>query len=363
MKPVRVTLNGKFMSAHMTGVQRVAMEIVRECDRQLTQDPALKARIDLDIIAPKSAKTALKALELQSIKVRTAGFLGGNLWEQLELPWHVGRARLLNLCNLGPALCLNAVTMLHDAQVHAAPKSYSVPFRLWYRFIQPWLGHRSRRILSVSEYSRQDLIRYGIAPADKITVAYNGVDHVLRLEADSAICARLGVIKGGYVLGLANTQSHKNIKVLLEAFRDLPDLKLVLFGRATRDELQSLTDQPLTDNIIAAGAVSDEALKALMASALCLAFPSKTEGFGLPPLEAMLLGCPAVVAPCGALPEVCGDAALYADPDRPGDWVKQIASLRADPALRQAFSDKGHDKASHYNWARTARQILDLMAA
>ncbi|MDC7676462.1 glycosyltransferase family 4 protein [Asticcacaulis machinosus] len=363
MKPVRVTINGKFMSAHMTGVQRVAMEIVREFDRLISENPSLASSVTLELVAPKSAEPALTTLGLKAIKVRTAGRFGGNLWEQLELPWLAKGSRLLNLCNLGPALSLNAVTMLHDAQVHAAPQSYSVPFRLWYRFIQPWLGHRSRQVLAVSEYSKQDLIKYGVAPTEKITVAHNGVDHVLRLTADMSALDNLKIIPGEYVLALANIQSHKNIKVLLTAFADLPDLKLVLFGRADRAALQGLIEAPLTDNIIPAGPVSDESLSALMSQALCIAFPSRTEGFGLPPLEAMLLGCPAVAAPCGALPEVCGDAALYADPDSPADWVARIRSLKDDPALRQTYSNLGQAKAAHFTWARTARQILELLAS
>ena len=98
-----------------------------------------------------------------------------------------------------------------------------------------------------------------------------------------------------------------------------------------------------------------------MASALCFAMPSLTEGFGLPPLEAMALGCPAVVAPCGALPEVCGDAALYAAPDQPGQWQAAITSLAADPALRARLAGRGREHAQAMTWERAGDTLMDVL--
>jgi glycosyltransferase involved in cell wall biosynthesis len=102
-------------------------------------------------------------------------------------------------------------------------------------------------------------------------------------------------------------------------------------------------------------------LKSLMEHAAVFAFPSLTEGFGLPPLEAMHLGTPALIAPRGAMPEVCGDAALYAAPDRPAEWVAALARLLGDSSLRDALSQKGRLQAARYRWSDSARQYLDLM--
>jgi glycosyltransferase involved in cell wall biosynthesis len=98
-----------------------------------------------------------------------------------------------------------------------------------------------------------------------------------------------------------------------------------------------------------------------MEQAAVFAFPSLTEGFGLPPLEAMLLGTPALIAPCGAMPEVCGDAAVYAAPGSAADWVAALTRLLADRSVREALSDKGRVQAGRYRWADSARQYLELL--
>jgi len=94
---------------------------------------------------------------------------------------------------------------------------------------------------------------------------------------------------------------------------------------------------------------------------MCLAFPSTTEGFGLPPLEAMAVGCPAIVAPQGALPEVCGEAALYADADDADAWVEAIAALAENPGLRGRMRALGRVQAGRYRWAESARLLLDII--
>src|SRR5690606_15636035 len=121
-----------------------------------------------------------------------------------------------------------------DAQVYLTPDSYSPAFRAWYRLILPLLGKHSSRILTVSEYSKTQLVTFGVAAADKIVVIHNGCDQVLRIVPDREFVFRSGLKKGRFILGLANTQAHKNIQVLLKAFAtpELKDLTLVLFGTA-----------------------------------------------------------------------------------------------------------------------------------
>ena len=350
----QVVFNGKFLSAHMTGVHRVADELIVH----LAKHSADSGEV-YEILAPRDAR---RQLNPSPFKTRVSGFFTWQLWEQFDLP-HLARGRtLVSLCNLAPLVSTNAITMIHDAQVYLTPSSYSRLFRMWYLFALPMIGRRSKKILTVSNFSKKQLVRFGVASSDKIEVIHNGVDHILRVTADKSVVGRLGLEKRKYVCALSNTQTHKNIPMLIKAFSDerLKDTPLVLIGGAGKEAFEKL-GVPLSTNIIFAGRASDEELRALMENALCFAMPSKTEGFGLPPLESMLLGTPAVVAPEGALPEICGDGAIYADADDASAWGNVICDLKENPVLFARMSRNGVSQAKKYTWSGAAKKLASII--
>lgn len=355
-KPRRIIVNGKFLGADQTGVHRVATELVRSTHAIIAEDPDLSARFRIEVWAPRNGRARAEAL---GVPFRIVGPFTGIAWEQITLPSRAGGDPILSLCNVGPLAYRNGVTIFHDAQVYLTPASYSAGFRMWYRFHQPIVGRRHRRILTVSEYSREQLARYGIARHEKIGVIANGVDHLAALDPDDTILSRHKLTPGRYVVALANTQPHKNIALLLKAFADdrLADLDLALFGPAGRASFAALGHN-VPGNVRFVGKVSDAELLGLYRGALCLAFPSTTEGFGLPPVEAMTMSCPAVVAPAGALPQVCGDAAVYAHPERPGEWVDAIEKMATDEAFRQSQIQLGHERAASFTWKNAATRLI-----
>jgi len=359
-----IIINGKFLIAAPTGVHRVAAELTNALHQLQTEGHAAAAGFDVSIWYPAAGCANAAAITLPAKRVVRP--TTGRVWEQITLPLAKrlrarGRPMLLSLCNVGPMLSANAITMFHDAQVQLSPASYSWAFRAWYRLVQPILGRRNRAILTVSEFSRQAIARTGLTSLERIFVVHNGVDHAARVPADRSILARMGLGQTGrpYVLGLSNTQAHKNLAVVLQAFADpaLAGIDLVLFGSANADDFRK-AGLAVPDNVHFTGRVDDAQLRALMESALVLAFPSTTEGFGLPPLEAMLLGCPALVAPCGALPEVCGDAALQIAPDDPAAWRTQILRMANDAAWRDQWVQRGLAHAARYTWRAAALALL-----
>ncbi len=355
-----VYFNGKFLTAAPTGVHRVAEELIVALDHLLKAEPALAAAFDFTLVYPKDVR---RRPRLTYMRDKCAGLFTWIPWEQLDLPRLTANGLCVSLCNLGPLVSRNAITMVHDAQVYSSPASYSFAFRLWYKSVQPFMGWRHKRILTVSDFSKTELVRYGIANADKVAVVHNGCDHVLRVERDSAALARHGLEERPYVLSLSNTQHHKNIAVLLAAFHaaELQDVTLALFGGASKANFEAL-GFAIPGNVLFLGRISDGELATLMTDAMAFACPSLTEGFGLPPLEAMLLGCPTIIAPCGALPEVCADAALTADPHDPGEWARQISRLIEDKALRDEMRARGRLQAGKFTWERAARQLLRNIA-
>jgi len=362
----RIYINGRFLSSPRTGVQRVGEQLIRAMDRAIGLDPAHYGE-RFELLEPARAN---RALALDHIRSTRFGGLPSILWEQITLPWRSRGGLSLNLCNVGPVAKRQAVTMVHDAQVYTTPQSYSAPFRLWYRFVQPLLGKRHRLILTVSEYSKQQLASFGIAPASKIKVIYNGVDHVLDFDRDDAIVAGAGLHSGRYALGMASLQPHKNTAVLLKAWgrqaswgeQGGGDVRLALFGHVDRAAFEA-TFGRLPENVVLLGRVSDAQLRSLLEQALCYVCPSTTEGFGLPVLEAMTLGCPAIAAPCGALPEVCGEAVLYADPHDAEAWGQAVMRLLQDPQKRAKLVEAGRAQAQPFNWANAAGALLDTLSA
>jgi glycosyltransferase involved in cell wall biosynthesis len=191
---------------------------------------------------------------------------------------------------------------------------------------------------------------------------------MLRIEAQPDILARSDLSSRRFILAPASVQRHKNIGVLLEAaeFLESSDVLLVLYGSAGAAEFKA-AGLTLGPNVRLVGRVNDGEMKSLMQAATAFAFPSTTEGFGLPPLEAMLMGAPAIVAPRGPLPALCGDAVLYADPGEGAAWAEAITTLLEDEPKRLALSEAGRRRAAGYRWADAAdllqETILEVLGA
>ena len=348
-----LTINGRFLAARTTGVQRVAQSLISELNRQADGEELRGWRL----LRPPGARAA----GLSRLAEVELGPFRGQAWEQFVLPGSAKSSTILNLCNTGPILSDRNLVMIHDAQVFLTPTSYSRAFRIWYEWLLPQLGRRALKVLTVSEYSKQNLVRFGVAEAERITVVPNGCDHLVSIRIDRGILARLALGARPFVVMMSSLQAHKNVDVVLRAF-ELPDLAgvaLVLVGRDGEAAYRAAGRTPPAA-VVFAGPLSDGELRGLLEQAVALACPSLTEGFGLPPLEAMSVGCPAVVAPEGALPEVCREAAGYADAGDPAAWAQALAAL-LDPRLRARRLELGRQRAARYSWAESGRQLLAVV--
>ncbi len=193
-----IFVNGRFLGAKPGGVSRVASQLLVHLDRLQAAAPD-----DDDATWSLVFPRGVQPPALDAIRRRRRGVLSWQAWEQCELPWAARSGVLVNLCNTAPLLHRRSVTMIHDAQVFLTPESYSRAFAAWYRFALPRIGQTAARIITVSNYSRDCLVEFGIAPPDRISVVPNGGDHLQAVPADPAVLDRIGVAPGRYVLAAA----------------------------------------------------------------------------------------------------------------------------------------------------------------
>lgn len=354
----RIVFNGKFCVGALNGVHRVAGRLVREIDALLAARPQHERLPECSIAVPHGHARAMAGL--QHIRVVEDDRAASQLWEQWRLPRLAADAVLVNLANLAPVLHRRKVTMVHDAQFCRPDSSYPWRQSLGYRLLTPLMARTSERVLTVSAYSRDELYAYGVTGSRRVDVLHNGADHIREVAADPQALARLGLAPQGYALMFGSTKAYKNNRVVFSAFAGgaLDPLRLVVVG-PSRAALEAAGLVPPADTVFA-GPCDDAVLRALYEGAKALLFPSLTEGFGLPPVEAMLCGCPAIVAPCGAMPEICDVAALYADPHDPQDWQRQLRALDI-AGMREAQVAAGLERAGAFTWAGAGARLLAIL--
>lgn len=343
-------VNARFTTRPLTGVDRVAAETIRALARVMPGG-MLGAIPNHDPITP-----------IDAMKLRR-GRLNGHLWEQIELPTQVGRRWLYSPCNTGPVSLSRQIVVIHDAQFLTIGQTYSPLFRTWYRLLLPALARRARIVVTVSDFSKRELESYGVVPRGKAKVIHNGADHILRTPHDDSVLTRHGLRSNGYILAIAHLGVHKNLPMLLRAAAKRgPDALPIVVAGGVGNAKVFADGSPITvDGVRMIGRVTDAELRSLYTHATALAFPSRTEGFGLPPVEAMLCGCPVIASTGGALPEVCGSAALLLSPDDEEGWKNALIRIEADGTLRSSLREAGRRHAAKFTWDRAAGQLVQIV--
>lgn len=353
------SINGDFVMLRPTGVARYAREVTLALDTLIAEEHPLAHDLSLTVICPRDPKDLpLKASAVKIVqefnKPRMPQF-----WVQMQLPRHVKQGGLVSLCNLAPVRVKRHIVCIHDLHTYVMPESYGRGFRLAHKVILPRLGRRAHAITTISEHSRDHLLQYRVAPAEKIVIAYNGADHALRWNPDKS---KLELGHRAFVLCLGQTQAYKNVGLILKIAERLDAIGLdVYIAGDVREEELPLPEGGLPRNVRLLGRVSDDDLAMLLINALCFLFPSRIEGFGMPAVEAMVLGCPVVASAAPCLPEICGDGALYASPDDPDGWVDAVRRLSVDESFRRKLGEAGRKRALRYTWRSIAEQYLMIM--
>jgi glycosyltransferase involved in cell wall biosynthesis len=345
-------INGRFLTQRVTGVQRYAREITNAIDG-LLQETARSGAIML----PKSQ---LETPEYKALKTIRIGPGRGYGWEQFVLARH-SRKPILNLCNTASLFRADQVVCIHDANIYQMPESFSFPFRTAYKVLHPLLAKRLTKVTTVSHFAADELAKFLPISRSAISVMPDGHEHVFRWNASASDIFDRQPIKRPFILLIGNRAQHKNARMILNLAADLELMGVDLLVAGSKAGVFTSTKTVSASNIHLLGFVTDDDLAALLTKALCLVFPSITEGFGLPIVEAMTLGCPVVSSNSSCLPEICGDAALLASPFDPQAWLVHIQELLNSSFLRSELVDRGMIQARRFSWKKSAQDYLELL--
>ena len=299
-----------------------------------------------------------------------------SLREQLSLPL-LARREKADVYHaphyvLPPLISGRSVVTIHDC-IHLMFPEY-LPYRLgkiYARAMMYSATHRADRILTVSESSKRDILRFFPVRPEKIAVIYNAIDETFRVPPTEDAVARVREryqLQDPFVLYVGNVKPHKNVSRLIEAFalvrgRRTDGLKLVIIG----DEIskfqtlrRTVLRHKLHKHVRFLGFVPDGTLSVLYRLASVFVFPSLYEGFGLPPLEAMACGAPVITSNVSSLPEVMGGAALLVDPYSAESIANAIERVLSDPVLAADLRAKGLARAQDFSWEQSVARTLEI---
>jgi glycosyltransferase involved in cell wall biosynthesis len=342
---------------------------------------------DLFVVASRIPVDPAEQIASPNVRYVTAPAPNDRIWTLRNLPAiaRAERADLIHVQYTAPPrfLCpCPIVTTVHDISFKLYPQWFPRRDRILLNLTVPISMRAAARVITVSESSREDIIKtYWIAP-DKVVGIRHGVplEFVKELErgrgADLQETARLQVnqqfsLNRPYILAVGVLQPRKNLRALAEAFGKmksrtaLPHL-LVLAGKTgwgteeaiLRECASRFGGASAAEDVVLPGYIPDDALPALYRASSVFAYPSLYEGFGLPPLEAMACGVPVLSSNRPAMPEVVGDAALTVDPGDTDAWAEALARILTDEALREKLIAAGGVRAHAFTWADTAERTM-----
>nr|WP_318539447.1 glycosyltransferase family 1 protein [Terribacillus saccharophilus] len=346
----KIYINGRFLTQTVTGVQRVATEILSELDKEISRGNIK----DLDIIILSPSKI-IQVPRFRHIKIKKVGILKGQLWEQIELPIYTRGKLLVNFCNTAPVLKKKQIVYVHDTAILDVPEGFSDTFIKLYKFIFSCVSRRSLHIITVSNFSKCQLLKHYPKMKGKITVSHLGMEHFKNgIIPDNSVLEKNNIKSKQFILAVSSANPNKNFQVIddMLSMNNKINKDIVIVGSLSTKvfKQESITNS----SIKRLGYVTDEELKALYKHAYLFIFPSKYEGFGLPPLEAMIQGTPVIAARSASIPEVLEDNAVYFDNTNPKELNEKINEIIQNEELQIILSQKGRVHADKFSWNNTA---------
>lgn len=300
-------------------------------------------------------------------EIRECNYKIYSLKEQLFLKRKIPKdTDLIWIPHFNAPIRLNGEVLItiHDAFHLAMPEKVGGKLKQFYaKKLYEESITNAKEIITVSNFSMNELHKYlKIDTNKRINTIYNGV-------SSEWFYAENKNVTNPYIIFVGNVKPHKNLGVLLEAYRKIKDevkLDLLIVGKKEGfingdNNLLKQQISELDDKVIFTGYVTDEEIKNYVSGADMMVFPSVYEGFGLPPLEAMACGTPTIISNAASMPEICEDASLYFDAKNPNELAEKIKKVYSNTKLRESYINKGMLQAQKYNWEKSAQEHIKLI--
>lgn len=303
----KVYINGRFLGQKPTGVQKYALGLTMSL---------LKKNQEIIILAPKtvSNKTGLK--------IKKIGFGNGFFWEQFWLPLFLTIKRnyiLINFCNSAPLLIKKQIVTIHDLAFLKDHDWFSNSFRRWYKFMIPKICKCSLKVLTVSEFIKKEIITEYQFAAEKVVIIPNGIPE-MKFSKESEVGFKYILLTGIY-------NKRKNASFVISQIDELKKRKLHIVGVGADVGIYGASDFSKDDNLHLYEYVDDLKYYSLLKHAEAIVFPSDYEGFGIPVLEALVLGTPAIISDLEVFKESFGNYPIYFSFGDKNSFIEAIDKL------------------------------------
>ncbi|MDR2407617.1 MAG: glycosyltransferase family 4 protein [Bacteroidales bacterium] len=345
----KVIINGDFFCNNLTGIERFAFEITKRID-------LLSEKNEIGIVIPQNAKTTPYFENLLIIPYKN-DIISFPKWQQFIFP---GILKKYNAIPLDYGNCCSllhpGITFLHDIYCEEYPNDFKTPrekyeclyFRIMYRII----ALCAKKIITVSNFSKNQIVKKFKINENKIKVIYSSWDHFKTIEPDYSVFDDFPPLSKPYFFSLGSLSKRKNIKWIVEYALNNPNVLFAISGTYFPGvQVDELKNNKLS-NIILLGYLEDSKVKALMENCKAFLLPSYYEGFGLTPLEALSCGAQIVISNTSSLPEIYGNTAHYIDPF---NTDIDLNGLLTEPV------ENPEKILKKYSYEHSARQLYELI--